>query len=554
MYIKNRFFNMENKTLKKRRIKLILLCISLGLFTQNAFSEIVIKWKNDGGWANMYLHAWDSDGNIFSESWPGKQMTADSDGWYSYTFSQSSVNFLFNGGGDQAKSPDITNVTSSTCYNGATGAPVTCPSDPIIDPDYGGGSGTNGDPYIISEKTHLSDLSAAEGDWGKVFSVTATINMSGATFTSIGTATKPFTGTFNGNSKEISNLSAKNGLFAYTKNATISNVALTSVAISGADTQVGGLIGYAESTNVQNSYVTGQVQSNNGLTGGFIGVSKGSTIDKCFSRAAVSVTTGICVGGFIGEASSSSSIKNSYATGNVTGTSVAAIGGFIGKNEGSSVVENCYATGNVTSSKNYAGGFAGANYATIKNSAGATAEVSSEESYVAAFGGNNNSRNTSTDNITWNGTTLSAPAGYGDEGNASGENDFLTQSTFSNKGWIFPATWTFDAEKYPRLTDLANQAYPYPFGDVISGIDDPAAKASISLYPNPFEDQFTIDGIAGIQAVTLYNGVGMSIPCTVAITEGGAVISNLSSLTSGAYFVRIITADGQSNALKALKK
>lgn len=45
---------------------------------------------------------------------------------------------------------------------------------------YGGGSGTQGDPYIIATPSHLSELSTTTADWasGKYFNQTANITLS----------------------------------------------------------------------------------------------------------------------------------------------------------------------------------------------------------------------------------------------------------------------------------------------------------------------------------------------------------------------------------------
>ncbi len=70
-----------------------------------------------------------------------------------------------------------------------------------------------------------------------------------AGFTPIGNSSTPFTGTFNGNSYTISNLFINLpttngvGLFGYTSGATIENVGLINVNVTGGENWVGSLVG-----------------------------------------------------------------------------------------------------------------------------------------------------------------------------------------------------------------------------------------------------------------------------------------------------------------------
>jgi hypothetical protein len=503
----------------------------------------------------MYIYAWNNQGNLLG-NFPGKQVTVGDDGWYVQSFDQSPVNFLFSSNGSP-QTANMENVTESSCYGivDASGFRIVAIACPKPQPVYGGGQGTASDPYIISNGEHLQTLSETNTDWNKFFSVTIPVNMSNNSFTSIGTKALPFTGTFQGGQKEISHLSAKKGLFGYTDGASISEVALMNVHISGEDREVGGLIGYAKNTAVQRSYVHGTVDSDGGVTGGLVGVAEASQINACFSRVIVNVSGGICAGGFIGIATAGSVIKNSYSSGDVNANLVTATGGFAGKNEASSIIENSYATGNVISSKSYSGGFVGANYATIKASAEATGSISSTVDYVARFGGNNNSRNSSLDNITWSGTTIAAGESYGDEGVVSGQKVFLLQSSFSDKGWDFSANWTFDEEKYPKVTGLDNQVYPYPFDIALSNAEIKALSLqNTSLFPNPFEEKISISGIKNIQSVAIYNEVGTWIKCTVNILDTGAELYNVSNLYPGNYMIKVVTTDGNTKVFKAIKK
>ena len=140
-----------------------------------------------------------------------------------------------------------------------------------------------------------------------------------------------------------------------TANATISNVYATG-AVSGANDDVGGLVGWnyaytpsggsvAGYAAISNAYATGAVSGANNV-GGLVGwnvastsssVAGYATISNAYATGAVSSTT--TAGGLVGKnstiASSSgaanATISNAYATGAVSGASL--VGGLVGKND-----------------------------------------------------------------------------------------------------------------------------------------------------------------------------------------------------------------------------
>ncbi|HCA05538.1 MAG TPA: hypothetical protein DEO32_06555 [Ruminococcaceae bacterium] len=63
--------------------------------------------KNTAGWSTAYCYMWNSDSDSNS-AWPGQTMTKVEDNVYSYTSSKSFTNCIFNGGGDQNKTADLT--------------------------------------------------------------------------------------------------------------------------------------------------------------------------------------------------------------------------------------------------------------------------------------------------------------------------------------------------------------------------------------------------------------------------------------------------------------
>jgi len=87
-------------------------------FTVSGTSTITVRFQKPDAWSAVYFYAWTGTSTAVLGSWPGKSITVDADGWYSYTFDSSvtSVNLVFNGGAGSSQSVDVTGITSSVCY------------------------------------------------------------------------------------------------------------------------------------------------------------------------------------------------------------------------------------------------------------------------------------------------------------------------------------------------------------------------------------------------------------------------------------------------------
>jgi len=223
------------------------------------------------------------------------------------------------------------------------------------------GSGTSGDPYLVSTLNHLLWISTNSGSWGSYFKQTANIDAtdtqnwnSGAGFSPIGNSGTKFTGSYDGQNYTIDAIYISRsgtdyiGFFGYTDNANISNLGLTNVNITG-QSYTGGLKGYNYNTSsskadtIINCYSTGTV-SGTGNIGGLIGYNYPGKIDNCYSSS--SVSGAYYVGGLIGE-TGVSYISNCYSTGSVSATMGPYAGGFCYYNDGSTI-EDCYSTGSVS--------------------------------------------------------------------------------------------------------------------------------------------------------------------------------------------------------------
>ncbi|MDD3766660.1 MAG: GLUG motif-containing protein [Eubacteriales bacterium] len=205
----------------------------------------------------------------------------------------------------------------------------------------------------------------------------------------IGNTSTPFTGTFDGNDKTISNLtinragSDHQGLFGYVSDITakVQNLGIENINVAGYE-YVGGLVGYNNSGIITNSHAAGNIAGYYGV-GGLIGFNSAGTVNNSYTIAAVSGSgyqdfDGSIIGGLVGQ--NEGTITNSYVIGNMT-SGVMWTGGLVGWNSGSgAIISNSYVTCQVSGAYDRTGGLAGQNDGTISNSY-ATGNISSVNQY-----------------------------------------------------------------------------------------------------------------------------------------------------------------------------
>ena len=168
------------------------------------------------------------------------------------------------------------------------------------------------------------------------------------------------------------------------------------VTVTGTGRNVGGIVGYANSTTtIRNCASLGAVTGSDsvgGIIGGFVG--SGAVITGCYSTGAVAAT-GSTAGGIFGNGSYGITVTNCYNTGAVSANSNAGGIGGVAKGEtnwtgsllATSAVSDCYSVGAVTGG-NGAFGSVDAGSATVTNcyalAADANAAVLTEEQMKSA--------------------------------------------------------------------------------------------------------------------------------------------------------------------------
>ena len=269
---------------------------------------------------------------------------------------------------DAAKTIKVDLVSAGTAWDGTT------TKEPTL---------TNG-VYQISSAAELAWFAEKTSkDAGVSAILTANINLNNQTWTSIGSYSTPYTGTFDGNRKTISGLKGTQGLFdTVGASGTIKNLNLV-VDISG-NGKVGGVCGTLNG-RIENTIVSGKIANatSYGATGGIAGtIPKGTAtsgrITGCINQAEIQSTYAgyagtLNIGGIVGY--SYGTVENCYNIGsvkaklpvNLGAKQNEAIGGIAGQLHAGGILKNSYTTGAVTGPETGIGSVIGMNSGTVEN-------------------------------------------------------------------------------------------------------------------------------------------------------------------------------------------
>ena len=262
---------------------------------------------------------------------------------------------------------------------------------------FGGGSGTESDPYLISNAQQLAYLAYVVNNGnsysGKYFEQTANIDLSAYYWNPIGTLSYKFSGNYDGSGCIISGLFTQSGksyqgLFGYADEAVLANIIIQDSLVVGSS-YVGSIVGMSSGGLIKNCHNFANIQASSsvgGIAGSAMLSSDGSiesNVINCMNEGNVSGTSyvggiaSVCFATYCrnnGDISGSSSVggiiaagivKNCINNGDVAGGSLST--GGIAAECSSYEVEKCYNTGDVTGAQ-YVGGIVGmANYGFVKN-------------------------------------------------------------------------------------------------------------------------------------------------------------------------------------------
>jgi hypothetical protein len=253
------------------------------------------------------------------------------------------------------------------------------PSESASEP-FGGGSGTETDPYIIGTAQQLANLAYEVNNGnnyaGEYFKMTADIELNSGvlqadgslgsgsyqTWTPIGNAYYTFNGIFDGDGHHVSGIFIDDpdsdylGLFGRSKEGLIKNLGVEDSYIHGYD-YLGGILGHSDRTSISNCYnaatVTGVFD-----VGGIVGDDSGlggddgsinSYITGCANYGLITASSS-CAGGITGYGSSALTVSYCINYGTITGTGNCT-GGIVG--EYNCIMENCANTGTIKINGSY---------------------------------------------------------------------------------------------------------------------------------------------------------------------------------------------------------
>lgn len=182
----------------------------------------------------------------------------------------------------------------------------------------------------------------------------------GTTWTPIGSTANPYTGVFDGAGHTVSGLTASItaaeyspeapfGLFGKTQGATIKNLKMSNVVLSGESSSGSGILcGLAEKTEISGCTIDSScsIVSDGALIGGLACMLTGSTVKDCVVAADIQLNGQAPSGGYVYQANGSQ-IINSVFKGTIKGTgAIVYTGGFVGINNG--LIANCIYSGSMT--------------------------------------------------------------------------------------------------------------------------------------------------------------------------------------------------------------
>jgi hypothetical protein len=330
---------------------------------------------------------------------------------------------------------------------------------------FAGGSGTESDPYIILDATHLNNVRNFPDSYFRQdddIDFSKPPNNSFSNWMPIGGAGSSlrFTGHYDGNGKTISNLNIYRGgipnvgLFGHIGedgegSTTIKNLGLRTVYVSGGR-GTGALVGRVtgnNNTRIENCYVYQGTVSGDGATGGLVGSNNSymqnsaaaesfrPVIDRCWSKVNVLLRTTTASGkdkfGGLAGCNQKGVITNSYSRSSVTVPGGTRVGGLAGCVELRGLIIASYSTGtvNVADPVSHVGGLVG-----MKGTGGNAGTVTQ---------------------CFWDITTSGQATSAGGTG--------LTTDQMKNQasyvGWDFISTWQFmdsENDKYPVLINVYN--------------------------------------------------------------------------------------------------
>ncbi|MEJ6951923.1 GLUG motif-containing protein [Natronospora cellulosivora (SeqCode)] len=306
---------------------------------------------------------------------------------------------------------------------------------------FAGGDGSEESPYLVSTATQLNRMREhLDSRFKQVEDIDLSEYSEGEGWQPIGDAESPFTGSYDGYGKTISELYINRdenyvALFGFVdvdvENAVLKNINLKAIDVRG-NNYVGGLVGFGN-VAIENVHVEGTISGKN-YVGGLLGRIVNRDVYYCYFEG--NITAQENVGGLAGK--NRGKISNSYSTGKVDGEN--NVGGLVGEN--SRNISNSHSTATVIGIDNV-GGLVGENSNEIINSY-STGKVDGENNVGGLVGENDYGEITNSyyDEETSNQNDTG-------KGEPKTTEDMMQEATFD--GWDFENVWIIEEDSYPQL-------------------------------------------------------------------------------------------------------
>ena len=131
---------------------------------KEAAADMVVKIQTPN-WSSANAHYFNvTPSTITNSVWPGATMTAEGNGWFSYTLKGAEkASFVFNTNSGGTKALDLVGVSASGCYTVTAGAIPTETACPVPTPSVSATPGTAGSTVTFTEATGVDVTLAAGG-------------------------------------------------------------------------------------------------------------------------------------------------------------------------------------------------------------------------------------------------------------------------------------------------------------------------------------------------------------------------------------------------------
>ena len=222
------------------------------------------------------------------------------------------------------------------------------------------GTGTEADPYLLRTVSDLQGISGKEG----YFKLMNDIDLTGVVWKPVCDGTK--TVNFDGNGKTISNLTCSTGKASFFGKfkGSCNNVSFTDAVINGTN-DICGIVAGEANGSFSGVNVSGTVTSSLRRIGGIVGYLTGGSLTGCRAKVTVTSTSGVNIGGLIGQAYGNPTITDCHllSGSSVTGAST-AVGGIAGYSNGT--ISGCTVkSSQITGNGGVVGGVVGNNVGSV---------------------------------------------------------------------------------------------------------------------------------------------------------------------------------------------